>query len=93
MNEHFMQICAITAIDGEKTHGSDGVVYVDGENVKWIKLDDIQPQELKESVWSLFLDDNNTNFYILVRVESQIDVVCLKKVDAICHVSQEGFAM
>lgn len=65
MNDVHTRICQV-AVDGEREHGSDGVVYYDvaSGTIGWRKLADMYPDQLRDDVGAMLTEYGNDNFFV-----------------------------
>ena len=70
MNDDVRTLIYETAVKGERERGSDGLVLyepkaVDGVHIEWVKLNDVEPEELKENVTDLLSEEGDTFAFVM----------------------------
>lgn len=72
--EKVLAACFKTAVEGEQSRGSGGVVYLDGDKVAYLLLDQVQPEQLREKIADDIEEDKGQNYFILHRDAGNIHV-------------------
>lgn len=64
------------AMSGEQVRGAPGAVWVDSANsiAKYLKLEEIQPEKLRDDFQDMIEEDENTHYFILSKQDDNVHI-------------------
>lgn len=64
------------AMSGEQVRGGPGAVWVDSQNstAKYLKLEEIQPEKLRDDFQDMVEEDDNKHYFIFHKEEQNVHI-------------------